>query len=75
MRLGVDRLAVPFRRFKDEADAGVGGARMALVDAKHQAHGFRGEGDADLFFRLADGGVQDVLAVFEVPARQSMPVA
>jgi hypothetical protein len=67
---GVDRLAVPGCGFECEIDAGVGGAGVTLVDAERQAQGGRFEGD-DGLFRLADGGAQDALAVFEVAAGQS----
>jgi hypothetical protein len=52
----------------------MGGARVTLVNAEGQPQDCGFKGDAGLFFRLADSGAQDALAVFEVAASGSARV-
>jgi hypothetical protein len=54
-----------------EADAGVRGAGVTLVDREGQPERLGGEGEAALFPRFADDGMEDVFAFFHVARREA----
>jgi hypothetical protein len=75
VRLGVDRRAVPAAdRLECEADAGVRGAGVALVNRQDESKRVGGKDDAGLFRGLPDGGLQGIFALLEVPRWQSARV-